>query len=474
MYLVDEFGKRYNFRAAGRDAIGNVVMPEEGDPVYGWFAFPIPTNGAKYITFHDDDQHISIDLGLTNREVVEGEAELTKYPVQITYVLKAWKVGQDELGNLTFTAEGSPGCTLSEAVEVSPDAKYKTTVNRGGITYEVYGWYDAAQKQNARDYVATAGLEAAQTRPIFDVTLPTGEEIGCLSRLDMLLGAVEASAQGASMTAPAATGAGAATPDPKVLLPGLYHTQGCAKTGWWYGGNLSICVEYAEIKDDLLNIVVSWTVTDTGLPASRVMTKRSDAHHSIYMIDEYGEHYNLLATGGASAQDTVIVEGVPLFGWYSFEVPRNGARRITLYDDFHHVHFNLELTAREVVEATATLTKYRLQLTYRIRNWEIGEGKGGVLTLSDTRIERCTFTEVGEVAPQAKLKNAVSIGSITYGIYGWFDSATQLQIRDYVATDGLGVQELDPIFEVTIPPLEDVECLTHLDELLLGVEPLEE
>jgi hypothetical protein len=463
LYFIDEFGQRYNFTGAGGGATQALVMKNK-HPIYGWFGFPIPTNGAKQFTFYDDGLQVSYKLRLTDREVVQAQAVLTRYPLQITYYIKNWELAEDNRGALTFLDNRLAGCTLTEVSQVSAEAKYKSTMSIGEINYAVYGWSDPANQRSIRDYVATWASEGDEIKPVFEVTIPAETDVQCLSDLDELLSSMEPSEPGVGLSSP--TPGRAPTLDPNVLLPGLYHTQGCAIEPFRMGGELKTCVEYAEIEDGSLKLVMSWTLKDNTHTIYRQSAK---AQHNPYIIDEFGRRYGLTGSGGAAVQELLLQNDVPMFGWFSFPVPMNGAKHITFYD-LAHINIELALTAREVVEATARLTKYPLQLTYLIRNWEVSEGELGAVTLSDTRLAGCAFSEVGEGAPEAKYKNTVTIGDIEYEIYGWSDPANQRRVRDYVATPWLQTDGSHPVFQVTIPAGQDVECLTHLDELLSAVE----
>jgi hypothetical protein len=60
MYLTDDLGNKYSPRAVGGSATrAEAMFPNETK--YGWFKFAKAKPGAKYFTFHDDDNQMIIE-----------------------------------------------------------------------------------------------------------------------------------------------------------------------------------------------------------------------------------------------------------------------------------------------------------------------------------------------------------------------------------------------------------------------------
>jgi hypothetical protein len=70
--------------------------------------------------------------------------------------------------------------------------------------------------------------------------------------------------------------------------------------------------------------------------------------------------------------------------------------------------------------------------------------------------------------PQGKIKNPIVLGNVTYGIYGYFDTAQNVGIREYIAVSGLVNLESDtkPFFFITIPLDNSVPCIQDVSEVL--------
>lgn len=64
MYLIDEFGQRYDHFAVN-DAAGELMIEIMHNAYQGSFFFPLPTNGARTFQFFDDDQSVVVTATLT-------------------------------------------------------------------------------------------------------------------------------------------------------------------------------------------------------------------------------------------------------------------------------------------------------------------------------------------------------------------------------------------------------------------------
>lgn len=59
MYVTDNMGNQYDHIAVG-DAAAKTIGMSPNQPVFGWFLFPQPRPGGIILTFHDDDNKITI------------------------------------------------------------------------------------------------------------------------------------------------------------------------------------------------------------------------------------------------------------------------------------------------------------------------------------------------------------------------------------------------------------------------------
>jgi hypothetical protein len=113
-----------------------------------------------------------------------------------------------------------------------------------------------------------------------------------------------------------------------------------------------------------------------------------------------------------------------------------------------------------------------LALEYRSDLWESVASDEGA-SIRHLAIPRCEIREGNSAEIKGKYKNQISIGTITYDIYGWLEDV--YGVREYVYVSGLDELEMEtkPLILVTIPFDNQEACLNDASEVLSKLYMLE-
>lgn len=193
MYLTDNLGNRYNHIAGGDAAYASVVVTD-GSPVSGWFDFGEPPVDAFTFTFHDDDNGITIGGislygGSASQTINYKDFVLEQYPILLQYQEELWQPSRLDGGALILVSKTIPFCTVRAVEPGQPKGEFKSSIEVGNITYEIYGYFDDSIGLFVREYVYVSGLTGVDPnlKPFFLATIPSENSISCILNVSNLL-----------------------------------------------------------------------------------------------------------------------------------------------------------------------------------------------------------------------------------------------------------------------------------------------
>ena len=268
------------------------------------------------------------------------------------------------------------------------------------------------------------------------------------------------------------------TATPNMVMPGTYYAGGCGSTSMSQGGQLVFCVNGITVNDDSHMIFgVTWTLSD--IPSGFTVTKRSDqGNKNMYLTDNLGNRYDHIAGGDAAYASVVITDGDPVSGWLEFGQPPVGAFSFNFHDDDNGIIIGgISLSGSSGIQAINykdfLLDEYPLLLQYQEELWQPSLLDGQTILLANKKINLCSVRAVLPEQPKGEHKSTIPIGEITYEIYGYFDDAVGLFIREYIYVSGItGVDpNMKPFFLVTIPSDNTTNCILDASNLLSTLAP---
>jgi hypothetical protein len=125
---------------------------------------------------------------------------------------------------------------------------------------------------------------------------------------------------------------------PIYIPPGIYPANKCAEKKMYadmgkYIGLLKECVPNVEIRQNgLMQFNFTWSVDFAD--DSYSVTKRPDTDNfNMYVSDNLGMRYDHVEVGGAAAQSVVMVDDVPVKGWFLFLPAQFDAKLFAFHDD---------------------------------------------------------------------------------------------------------------------------------------------
>ncbi len=296
-------------------------------------------------------------------------------------------------------------------------------------------------------------------------------------------------AQPTPTSSPAPTQTAIFTPTPTPFrtangyLPGKYNTGGCVNyssfldTGYY--AQVKFCVWYIEIlRNGKMRVTVSWDVdyNAEGLKMS-VIKADDDTNKNMFMVDNLGNRYDHIETGG-DTDDAVVFWGDTLMkGWFLFPEPKPGVTAFTFVDwDTRQMIVNMLLEdPMPLTEETVSLLQHPYTIVYKSDIWKMEPGESGEFILTNLKNEKCQISERAPGQPEGKLKSKLEIGQTTFDIYGWLDSDQGMGYRDYQAISGLdGLDPQQPmILRAAIPLADQDMCLDEISGILFSLsEPV--
>jgi hypothetical protein len=270
------------------------------------------------------------------------------------------------------------------------------------------------------------------------------------------------------------------SPTPNMVMPGTFYAGGCGGTNMSQGGRLEFCITGVTVDSNRHMIfAVSWTLSN--IPGGYTVTKRSDqGNKNMYLIDNLGNRYNHVAGGGGAYSSVQVTDGESISGWFDFGQPPVGAFTFTFHDDDNGIVIGgISLyggSAAPVISyQDLLLDQYPLLLRYQEELWQPSTFENSVILVSK-RIPFCTVRAIPPAQPKGDYKSNIPVGDVTYEIYGYFDDAIGLFVREYVYVSGLtGIDpNLKPLFLITIPGDNSMACILDASNVLSTLTPQEQ
>jgi len=121
------------------------------------------------------------------------------------------------------------------------------------------------------------------------------------------------------------------------IPPGIYPTNRCAEKQLYvrgiHVGLLKECVPDVEVRaNGFMQFNFTWTID--YVDGVDEITKYADTYNAnMYVTDDLSTRYNHVAVGGAAAEDVVIEDSVPAYGWFLFIPGQEDAGTFAFHDD---------------------------------------------------------------------------------------------------------------------------------------------
>jgi hypothetical protein len=263
-----------------------------------------------------------------------------------------------------------------------------------------------------------------------------------------------------------------------MVMPGSYGGGGCRTANMSQGGKLEFCVTGVTVNGDRHMIFnVSWTLS--GIPSGFTVTKRSDqGNGNMYVTDNLGNRYAHIGGGGAAYSSVAVTDGTTVSGSFEFNAPPAGAFVFEFHDDDNGIVIGgISLygggTYQTLNYKEFPLEHYPLLLRYIEEAWQPSAAPDGSVVLASKSMPTCTVWSFPTREPQGEHKSTIAVGAITYAIYGYFDSANNFYVREYIYQSGLsGIDpNSKPFFFVTIPADNSMNCIYDVSDVLSSLAP---
>jgi hypothetical protein len=261
------------------------------------------------------------------------------------------------------------------------------------------------------------------------------------------------------------------SPTPNMVMPGNYYVGRCADTILEHDVKMKFCVTGVRVNSERhMFYDVSWAVSNVTDPLGYV-NKDSYNSRDIYLTDNLGNRYDHIAGGGEAYRSSILETDKPSSGWFEFGASPVDALRFDFHDKIDHILIS-EITLIPgygfIQYDTLTLDQYPLIIEYDKDKWDPVKSGDNTNMLTHKTIPSCTLQPKSPSEPVGKFKNLIADGDIDYKIYGYFDDAQDLYIREYVYESGIkGLDpSIKPFFFVTIPADTSLECIVAVNNVL--------
>ena len=268
------------------------------------------------------------------------------------------------------------------------------------------------------------------------------------------------------------------SPTPNMVMPGNYYVGKCAEAPGQYGATIMFCVTGVRVTDERhMFFDVSWKVFN--IPSGVTATKKSDyGNRKMYLTDNLGNRYDHIDGGGAAYRSVSAYPSTPgnikdpgMTGWFEFGSPPVGALKFDFHDDDNH------LVVKDIVLIpgygyiqydTLPLDQYPLVVEYDEDKWNPTKAQDDTNMLTHKTMPSCTIQPRQPSEPSGKFKSLTTVNDIDYKIYGFYDDAQKIFIREYIYESGIKGLEpgVRPYFYITIPEDKTLECIVAVNNVL--------
>lgn len=109
-----------------------------------------------------------------------------------------------------------------------------------------------------------------------------------------------------------------------------------------FKADISWCVRYVEVRDDVMEVRVSWELVRLQGQVDTIFQITDEDNAKMYLTDEFGNRYHHSRVSGAAKGRDYRV-GSLQDGSFFFPLPRAGARAFRFHDDENGVTLQIRL-----------------------------------------------------------------------------------------------------------------------------------
>jgi hypothetical protein len=264
----------------------------------------------------------------------------------------------------------------------------------------------------------------------------------------------------------------APTPTPNMVMPGNYYIGKCADLHPGLGVKEKFCINDIRLDNKRhMFFNVSWMASNVPNPPGYFIKPSAKNSDQVYLMDNLGNRYDQAAGGGAAHRDTHLENNLPQPGWFEFGSPPVEALKFNFHDDDNH------LVIKDIVLIpgygyiqydTLNLDQYPLIVEYDKDKWNPTISADNTNMLTHKTMPTCNIQPKSPSEPVGKFKSLTTDGEIEYKIYGYFEDAQDLYIREYIYQSGIKglAPSIKPFFTVTIPADKSKECIVAVNNVL--------
>ena len=256
--------------------------------------------------------------------------------------------------------------------------------------------------------------------------------------------------------------------------PGVYDTGSCVTfEPFHHGDNITatLCVINVEkLKDGKIMVAVSWTIAGVK-PNMQVIKLSYFESPNIILRDNFGARYPQINAGQGAYKETILENGVPVIGWFSFPEPNAKATSLSLSLDYGLRINDLKLEKFLFSRNEMQLDWYDQRLIYPSNQWAESKTDAGGAMIELNLIPGCTIEEWPAGDFEGKYKNSMDIGNVTYEIHGWLEDT--YGVREYLAQKIGYVKipvENQAFLRTRIPLSNSATCIAKISEILATLD----
>jgi hypothetical protein len=262
-----------------------------------------------------------------------------------------------------------------------------------------------------------------------------------------------------------------ATANPNMIMPGNYYVGKCANTTLENGAKIKFCVTGVRVNSERhMFFDVSWAVSNVPNPPGYIL-KDSYKSRDVYLTDNLGNQYDHITGGGEAYRTSRLETEKPSTGWFEFGKPPVDALEFDFHDNIYHMVISgitLIPGFGYIQYDTLLIDQFPMIVKYDKDKWNPTKSAKNANMLTHKTMPTCTIQPKSPSEPAGKFKSLTADGNINYKIYGYFDDAQDLYIREYAYESGIkGLDpSIKPFFYVTIPAEKSKDCIIAVNNVL--------
>jgi hypothetical protein len=125
---------------------------------------------------------ISLFGGASAQIITYKDFPLDQSPLKLTYQEDLWQPALLDGATLLLANKKIQLCSVREQPSAKPKGEFKSTIDLGKLSYEIYGYYDDEINIFVREYIYISGVTNIDPglKPYFIVTIPEDNSIACI------------------------------------------------------------------------------------------------------------------------------------------------------------------------------------------------------------------------------------------------------------------------------------------------------